>query len=120
MGKSRWTLKKKIRLAKDTFFASSSFLIKFITFTGMVMFLFSILLILGIIYAKFYTSNKLFGLQIAGWATTLTFITFFNGFTLLCLGIIAEYIYRIFEEVKSRPGYIIKQQVGSKKPVDKE
>ncbi len=109
MGKSRWTMKKKIRLAKDTFFASSSFPIKFITYAGLTIFTFSIVLIIAVIYAKLFTSNRLFGLQMAGWATTLTLITFFNGFTLLCLGVIAEYIYRIFDEVKGRPGYIIRQ-----------
>jgi dolichol-phosphate mannosyltransferase len=37
-------------------------------------------------------------------------ISFFSGLTLFSLGIIAEYIWRIYEEVKNRPGYIIKKK----------
>ena len=108
-GKSRWTTRKKIRLALDTFFASSSFPIRAITVLGFVMFFLSLIVVLLIVYGKLFTDNTLFGFPIQGWATTISIITLFNGLTLLCLGIVAEYIWRIFEEVKDRPGYIIRQ-----------
>lgn len=108
--KSRWTLKKKIKLASDSFFSSSNFPIKFITAIGFLTSLFSFLLIVSIIIAKLFTDNNLFGFPIQGWATIVVLVSFFNGLVLFCLGIVAAYIWRIFEEVKNRPAYIIKEK----------
>ncbi len=109
-GKSRWTMKKKIRLAKDTFFASSSYPIKLITRIGFMTFTFAIILICLLIFAKLFGYTNLFGLEVKGWATALALTTLFNGLTLLSLGVIAEYIWRIFEEVKGRPGFLIRKE----------
>lgn len=48
-----------------------------------------------------------------GWPTIVTVLLFFSGINLLSLGIVGEYVARIFEEVKARPIYLIKQQEGS-------
>jgi len=80
-GASRWTLRKKVRLAAATFFGSSSYPLRLIT---------------------------VFGLATNGWATTMVVMTMFNGLILLSLGIVAEYIWRIHEEVKGRPGFVIR------------
>ncbi|WES96785.1 glycosyltransferase [Chryseobacterium arthrosphaerae] len=108
--KSRWTLKKKLTLAKDTFFSSSSFPIKFIFNLGLWVSLISFLLILFYIYIKIFGSPFLNDIQPKGWTSIILFISFFGGLILFSLGIIAEYIWRIFEEVKDRPGYIIKEK----------
>lgn len=108
--KSRWTLSKKINLAKDTFFASTSFPIRFITYLGFLIFFLSLIAILALIYGKLFTANKLFGFTIPGWTTTLIVVVLFNGLTLFCLGVVAEYIFRIYEEVKGRPAYIIRNK----------
>jgi hypothetical protein len=50
-----------------------------------------------------------FGLATNGWATSMVVMTMFNGLILLCIGIVAEYIWRIHEEVKGRPGFIIRE-----------
>ena len=103
--KSRWSFKKKMRLAMDTFFSSSSFPIKFISIVGIGSFFLSIVLILTYVYAK------LIGyIMIPGWTLLVIYISFFSGLILLSLGIIAEYIWRIFDEVKGRPGFIIKKK----------
>lgn len=107
--KSRWTFRKKMRLALDTFFTSSNFPIKLITFVGLFTFFSSIMLIVLVIYAKFYADNRLFGFSIPGWTTSIIFITLFNSLNLLSMGVIAEYIWRIYEEAKGRPGYLIKK-----------
>ncbi len=107
--KSRWTFKKKVRLALDTFFTSSNFPIKLITMIGLLTFVVSFILIILVIYAKFYADNHLFGFSIPGWTTTIIFITMFNGLNLLGIAIVAEYVWRIYDEVKARPGYIIKK-----------
>ncbi len=107
---SRWTFKKKWRLAKDTFFNSSSFPIRIITYTGVITFLFSWIFIFLLIYVKLFANNNLFGIRVPGWTTSLVAIMLFNGLNLISMAIVAEYIWRIFEEVKNRPGYIIKKK----------
>ena len=111
--KSRWTLRKKIRLALDTFFSSSSFPIKFISGLGISSFVLTILLI------SYYVTARITGIiEIPGWTLLVITFTFFSGLILLSLGIIAEYVWRIYDEVKGRPGYIIKGKNNSdtKKP----
>ena len=106
--KSRWTFRKKIRLALDTFFSSSSFPIKFISGLGISSFALTILLI------AYYITARITGIiEIPGWTLLVITFTFFSGLILLSLGIIAEYVWRIFDEVKARPGFIIKQKYSS-------
>ena len=106
--KSRWTLRKKMRLAMDTFFSSSSFPIKFISGLGVSSFVLTILLI------AYYITARISGIiEIPGWTLLVITFTFFSGLILLSLGIIAEYVWRIFDEVKARPGFIIKEKNSS-------
>jgi glycosyltransferase involved in cell wall biosynthesis len=107
-GRSRWTLRKKFRLFADTFFGASVWPLRAITMLGFGVFTVCLFVVLLIIWAKLFTDNTLFGLPVQGWATTLVFMTMFNGLILLCIGVVAEYIWRIFEEVKKRPGFIIR------------
>jgi len=100
---SRWTTRKKIRLALDTFISTSSFPIKLISLLGIFTSIISLMMIIYYIFAK------LSGLiDVPGWTLLVIFISLFNGITLFSIGILAEYVWRIFEEVKGRPGYIIK------------
>lgn len=108
--KSRWTFKKKIKLAKDIFFSNSSFPIKLISFLGVFFSLFSFLLIFFYGYINIFGNKTFWGYTPPGWTSTILFISFFSGLILFSLGIIAEYIWRIYEEVKNRPGYIIKKK----------
>lgn len=108
--KSRWTFKKKIRLAKDWFFSTSSFPIKFITFLGVSISILSFGLIVFYLYIKLFGNPDYWKVGVQGWISIVILISFFSGLILLSLGIIAEYIWRIYEEVKNRPGYIIKQK----------
>lgn len=109
--KSRWTLKKKIRLAKDFFFSSSTFPIKLITNMGVFFSLVSLLIILLYAYARLFGNENYWKLsEVPGWTSTIIIISFFSGLILFSLGIISEYIWRIYEEVKNRPGYTIKKK----------
>ena len=108
--KSRWTFKKKMKQAADTFFTSSNFPIKLIIYLGFLTSLFSLILIITTILFKLLGEKNLGGFSVPGWTTTVIFISFFSGLILFSLGIIAEYIWRIYEEVKNRPGYIIKNK----------
>jgi polyisoprenyl-phosphate glycosyltransferase len=78
-----------------------------------------IMAIAGAVIASFsfllgfwYLVQKLVGIQVAlGLPTTVLVVTFFAGVQLLCLGLIGEYIGRIYDEVKRRPMYIIDKQI---------
>ena len=107
--KSRWGTRKKIKLALNNFFASSVFPIKLISFIGFLLFFVSIILALLLIFAKLFSNNTLFGFPVQGWTTLMVITMFFDGILLLSVGILAEYIWRIFEEVKGRPPFIIKK-----------
>lgn len=108
--KSRWTFKKKLKLASDTIFSSSSFPIKCITILGFGSVIISVLTIVFSIILKLTGNQNLFGFSIPGWTSTFVLISLFSGLILFSLGIIAEYIWRIYEEVKDRPGYIIRKK----------
>lgn len=107
--KSRWTFKKKMRLFKDTFYASSDFPIKMITWTGLLSFMLSLIVIVLSVVLKLMGQEILGGFIVPGWTTTLIIMSFFCGLILLSISIIAEYLLRVFDEVKNRPGYIIKR-----------
>jgi len=108
--KSRWTFKKKIKLFKDSFFSCSSWPIKMITRLGLTFALLAIAIIVFYMYIAIFGNPNFWGKRLPGWTSTIVIISFFSGLILFSLGIIAEYIWRIYEEVKDRPGYIIKKK----------
>lgn len=61
-------------------------------------------------YIALFGNPAFWGEMLPGWTSTVVIISFFSGITLFSLGIIAEYIWRIYEEVKGRPGYIIRKK----------
>jgi bactoprenol glucosyl transferase; cps-53 (kple1) prophage len=106
-GKSRWTLSKKIKLFVDSFLSFSYFPIRFMSFLG---FLFSIFGFFGIVYLLL---NKLLNnVSIQGWTSTIVVVLFVSGVQMLIISVIGEYIWRILDEVKGRPVYIIEEEVG--------
>ena len=109
-GRSKYDMKKLVRLAYNGIFNFSVFPIKFITGIG----IFSILL--SLIYLA-YNIYKKFVLHAVpeGFTALLFTIILFSGVQLLSLGVIGEYVLRTFFQVKQRPPFII-----SKKIVDKE
>ncbi len=70
-------------------------------------------MVVSLFYLIWIAYEKLFtGLVISGWAAIATIGLFCNGMILLMLGIIGEYIGRIYDEAKGRPLYIIDEKVG--------
>ena len=108
--KSRWSFKKKLKLASDWFFGTSRFPIKVVTYLGVFSFILSISMIVFYTYIKIWGNESFWNSnQVPGWVGLVVIISFFSGAILISLAMIAEYIWRIFDEVKGRPGYIIKK-----------
>jgi glycosyltransferase involved in cell wall biosynthesis len=74
--------------------------------------------LLALTLASFYLVRTLiFGRDVPGYASLIISISFFAGIQLLSLGVIGEYVGRIFAEVKRRPLYLIEERVGIGSPV---
>lgn len=100
-GKSKYPLKKMLSFAIDGITSLSVKPIRFIIAFG---FIVSALSIVGIIWSVI---TVLLGSAVSGWASTVSIICFLGGVQLLSLGVIGEYIGKIYLEVKQRPRYII-------------
>ncbi|MBQ9926571.1 MAG: glycosyltransferase family 2 protein [Lachnospiraceae bacterium] len=104
IGKSRWTLKKKVKLVADTLFSFSTLPIKAVSMIGFCSFIGSI------IWAMIEIIFKLQGLiEVSGWTTLFIFNLFSFGVIMLTLGILGEYIWRIFDASRNRPPYIVEE-----------
>ncbi len=108
--KSRWTFKKKAKLFKDTFISSSTWPIRIIRNLGLFFSFIAFVIILFYSYIRLFGDPEFWGGYLPGWTSTIVIMSFFSGLILFSLGIIAEYIWRIYEEVKNRPGYLIKKK----------
>ena len=113
--KSRWTLRKKVRFFKDIFFSGSTWPIRIITWMGILFAFAAFCIIIFYGYIALFGNPDFWGTKLPGWTSTVVIIAFFSGIILFSLGIIAEYIWRIYEEVKGRPGYIIRKKASEKK-----
>lgn len=100
-GKSKYPLKKMLSFAIDGITSLSVKPIRFITAFG---FIVAALSIVGIIWS---VVTVLLGSAVSGWASTVSIICFLGGVQLISLGVIGEYIGKIYLEVKQRPRYII-------------
>lgn len=106
-GESHYPLKKMLALAIDGITSLSTKPIRIITTFGFVI---AILSLIGIIWSVITFA---LGKTVAGWASLVTIIFFFSGIQLLSLGVIGEYIGKIYLETKARPRFIIEKRTGS-------
>jgi dolichol-phosphate mannosyltransferase len=106
-GKTKYPLKKMIKLAKDGIFSFSAKPLKFVGGMGAFSILISIVILIYSLVSYALQLNNL----TPGWTSIMITITFFTGMQLLSLYMIAEYISRIYEESKNRPVYIIDKKI---------
>ena len=112
-GKSKYSLLKLYNLALNGITNFSSKPLTLIFLSGLLIFLLSIFLI------GFYILQKIFNFeflgvlpdQVAGFYTLIIILILFGSFNLICLGVIGEYIGRLYEEVKSRPKFYIDEKI---------
>ena len=103
-GESSWSFWKLFNYAVEGFVSFSTAPLRFAFIIG---FLVSFL---AFIYGSYIVLKTLiFGVSVSGWATTIVLILFIGGIQLIVLGVIGEYIARIYEQVKNRPHFIIEE-----------
>lgn len=103
-GESHYPLKKMLALAFDGITSLSVKPIRMITTAGI---LIAFLSFIGVIWA---VVGALLGKTVSGWASTVCIVCFMGGIQLLCLGVIGEYVGKIYMESKHRPRYIISER----------
>ncbi len=102
-GKAKMSRKKLFSLAADAIYSFSKWPIKACLYFGLL----GILIFLAAIVYTFF--SKITGLAPIGWSSMFLAVSFFGSVQLTFLGLIGEYVYRIFKEVQNRPVYIVKE-----------
>ena len=106
-GETKYTLAKMIRLAIDGITNFSYLPLQLATYAGFVVAGVSLAGILATIFVRLFM-----GQELTGQATTLVAVLFLGGIQLICLGVIGEYLGRIYDEVKKRPLYLVGEALG--------
>jgi len=105
VGKSQWTLSKKMKYFIDGLLNTSYAPIRIMSFLGIVFSFF------GFIYAVVIAYNRIINnTPFNGWAPIMIIILIIGGLIMLMLGIIGEYVWRTYDETRKRPLYIIKDK----------
>lgn len=106
-GETKYPLKKMLKFAMDGITTFSYKPLKISTYVGFVVALLSFVYLIVVLCLRLFTDAT-----VTGWASTLAVSLIFNGVILMMLGIIGEYIGRIYDETKNRPLYIIREKIG--------
>jgi glycosyltransferase involved in cell wall biosynthesis len=106
-GSTRFRPWRLIRLSLDGLTAFTTWPLRAVSVTG------TVLALLAFAYGSFLIGSYLLsGNEVSGWTTIVVSLMFFVGVQLVSIGILGEYVGRIFEEVKGRPLYIVKRDLG--------
>jgi glycosyltransferase involved in cell wall biosynthesis len=103
-GRPKQTLRRLVRYAVDGFFSFSYLPLRFLTYSGILVSL------LGFILGLYFIVKRLLGIETAstGFTTLVSLVTFLGGIQLIGIGVLGEYLGRVYDEVKQRPIYIVK------------
>lgn len=107
IGKSSWTMAKKIKLFIDSVIGFSYVPIRFMTGTGVLFLLFSILWSFKILWARFHNL-----IPVQGYTSLLVVLLFSSGLIMFTLGILGEYVWRTMEAARNRPQFVVRDAVG--------
>jgi len=107
VGSSSWTLGKMVKSAIDTFVSFSFLPIRAISFLGLVV------SGLSFLFGFYVIVNKLwFGTRVEGWTSVMLAVLVLGGVQLVMIGVLGEYLWRILDEARGRPLYIIERTLG--------
>lgn len=105
-GKTKYSLRKMISLGLDGITSFSVSPLRYITITGFFVFCFSVLYSFYSLYSKYILNEN-----VKGWTSLIILICFLGGIQVISIGIVGEYIGKIYKEVKSRPRFIIDKEL---------
>jgi dolichol-phosphate mannosyltransferase len=107
-GQPGQSLYRLLRYAVDGLFSFSKLPLRVVTFSGV------FISLIGFSLALFFVIRRLMGVEIAqtGFTTLVTLMLFLGGVQLVGIGLLGEYLGRVYDEVKRRPNYIVKRTVG--------
>lgn len=104
-GESKYPLRKMLLFAWNGVTSFSTFPMRLVMWFGFLNFIVALGITLYVLVSKFA------GFTVAGWTSTLLPMAFFSGSNMIAIGLIGEYIGKIYEEVKQRPRYIIEKEL---------
>ena len=102
-GETKYPFRRMIKFAFDGITSFSTLPLKFATWTGYVT------AVLAVLYLFYVLVAKLLGQTVQGWTTIMVAMLFIGSVQLICLGILGEYLGRVFNEVKPRPMYVVEE-----------
>lgn len=107
-GEPQQTLRKLLRYALDGVFSFSYLPLRMLTYIG------GMVCGLGLVLGCFFIVRRLLGVEVAplGFTTLVTLVLFLGGVQLVGIGVLGEYLARVYDEVKQRPPYVIKRKTG--------
>jgi dolichol-phosphate mannosyltransferase len=109
-GETKYSLAKMVKLAMNTITASSTLPLKAASFLG------TVVSSLSILYALLLLGKKLlWDTMVEGWTSTIVTGLFLGGVQLICLGILGEYVGRIYSEIQRRPLYVVAERLDARK-----
>jgi len=106
-GESKYTLKKMLGLAFDGITSFSVRPIRMLSLLGV------LTVLVSVVMAVYTLVRHFTGNTVSGWSSLMISIWFLGGLNLLALGLVGEYIGRVYGEVKARPRYIVEQTIGN-------
>jgi polyisoprenyl-phosphate glycosyltransferase len=104
IGRSQYTFGKRLKNSIDAILDSSYLPIRFISLVGVLTAFVGFLYAVDIVYAKLWHD-----IPFTGWAPIMILILVIGGLLMLMLGIIGEYVWRIYDEVRGKPNYIVRR-----------
>ncbi len=108
-GESKWSFGKLVKYAFEGIVSFSTFPLKLSTFVGLFSFVVSILYLIVVVCEKIFK-----GIDVPGYATIVVLVLLLGGLQLFCLGILGEYLSKVYIQSKKRPIYIVKEYLGKK------
>jgi dolichol-phosphate mannosyltransferase len=110
-GTSRWTFGKRVKLFIDTFVSFSYFPIRMISVVGLLVAFIAFGYGLYVLYGWYQ-----FGIEVRGWTSSILVTLFLSGFQMVMLGVIGEYLWRVLDDVRGRPNYVIDEIYSNNPP----
>lgn len=106
-GSTKYPLKRMLSFAIDGITSFSYKPLRIASYIGFTISIFSFIYLLIVVYQRIFTDSTT-----TGWASIVAINLLFNGIILILLGVIGEYIGRIYDETKNRPLYIVREHIG--------